>query len=388
MLAHSKIGASSCERWWNCPGSVAKVASLPPQPDSLYALEGTAAHALAEYCLETNDDAINCIGLAIPKIEGFSVTEEMAEAVQVYLDVIRADMAKYNVHPADLKIEHRFHLSHIDESAFGTNDANIQIFGKKIIVYDYKHGKGVAVDAEDNKQGLYYATGAAYGEDFEEVEIVIVQPRAIHRDGPVRRWRVSKDDLLRFSDELKGRIKLTKHGNASLHCGEWCKKTFCPAMATCPAVQSQVEKAAMVAFSEPKVTLKAPEELNPMQLRRVLENIDLIEEYLKAVYAYAETKANNGEHIDGFKLVRGREGNRKWSDEGRVAMTLKKFGDAIYDVKLKTPPALEKAVGKVAIQLVGEFITRTEGKTILVPTDDPREAVSPQITNVFKEELI
>lgn len=225
---HSKIGASSCERWWNCPGSVALIDTLPPQPTSEYATEGTAAHKLAEICLTKGLIAEQMVGQTIPAENGTVrvVTEEMAEAVQVYLDVIRTDMKKYKVHPSDLSIEHRFHLVHIDKDAYGTNDASLKVAFTKVIVYDYKHGAGVAVDAEDNKQGLFYAEGAAHGEEIDEVEIVIVQPRAIHKDGPIRRWTVSKGNLADFAVLLKAKAAATKDPNAPRRCGDWCRKTF------------------------------------------------------------------------------------------------------------------------------------------------------------------
>lgn len=379
---HSKIGASSCERWWNCPGSVALVASCPPQPESPYAAEGTAAHAMAERCLKYNMDATDCVGK-----DRADFTEEMAEAVQVYLDVIRADMAKYKVHVSDLAIEHRFHLVHIDENAYGTNDANLKVAFTKIIVYDYKHGAGVAVDAEDNKQGLYYAIGAAYGEEIDEIEVVIVQPRAIHKDGPVRRWTVSKADLNDFAEAMKERIAATKDPIAAVKAGDWCKKTFCPAMAICPAIRGRVEQDAMVVFTDkPLKTLPKPEELTPLMLRRLLEGMPLIEEWLKAVFAYAQQKANNGEQVYGFKLVRGREGNRKWKDESEVK---KQFGEKCLEASVMSPTKFEKELGKKDFAaFAAAVVTRSEGKIILVPLDDPREEVNANITQVFETEQL
>ena len=36
-MKHSKIGASSCERFWNCPGSINACEQLPPEETSPYA---------------------------------------------------------------------------------------------------------------------------------------------------------------------------------------------------------------------------------------------------------------------------------------------------------------------------------------------------------------
>lgn len=387
MNTHSKIGASTCERWWNCPGSVALVESCPPQATSPYAAEGTSAHEMAERCLKYNMDAIDCVGK-----DRAEFTEEMAEAVQIYLNVIRADMAQYKVHPDDLQIEHKFHLTHIDTNAFGTNDANLKVAFTKIIVYDYKHGAGVAVGAEDNRQGLYYAVGAAYGEEMDEVEIVIVQPRAIHKDGPIRRWTVSKAELDEFAEALKERIEATRDPTAACKAGPWCKKTFCPAMAICPAIRGRVERDAMVVFNEkPLKTLPRPEEITPLTLRRLLDGMPLIEEWLKAVWAYAEQKANNGEKIHGYKLVRGREGNREWIEnaEGKliIFMSEKKIDVDIYKSELLSPAQMEK-LGKDFKKWASNLTTRSEGKIIMVPEDDPREEVNANITRVFEQEQL
>ena len=67
-LGHSLVGASSCERWWNCPGSNALIAKLPTPPNTKYAAEGTVAHALCEdvlknkVCFDARWDATAKIG--------------------------------------------------------------------------------------------------------------------------------------------------------------------------------------------------------------------------------------------------------------------------------------------------------------------------------------
>ena len=45
---HSELSASGAYRWMACPGSVQLCRTVPAKPSSSYALEGTAAHELAE----------------------------------------------------------------------------------------------------------------------------------------------------------------------------------------------------------------------------------------------------------------------------------------------------------------------------------------------------
>lgn len=406
---HSRIGASTCERWWNCPGSVRLVDACPPQKPSKYADEGTVAHLLGEWCLRTGRDAVEFVGTKAVQLQNktgelhfefendihtfkgeiktgteFEVTDEMAEAVQMYLDTIRFDMATYDLNTNDIKIEHRFHLSHIDEAAYGTNDCNLPVFLDKVIVYDYKHGQGVAVDAEANKQLMYYALGAAELGDYDTIEVVIVQPRAVHRDGPIRRWTLTIDELRTFAEELKGKINDTRNPDAEINAGPWCKKSFCPAMATCPAIRGSVAQEASLVFDTPVKVLPRPEDLSPEMLKNILDAMPMAEAWLTAVWAYAEQKANNGEKILGYKLVQGREGNRKWADEvfATSALLNNYAEDIIFEKKLKSPAKLEK-VNKGLKEEVSNLTTRSPGKIIMVPENDPRSEVSPAAIEVF-----
>ena len=94
-LSHSSVSASSCERWWNCPGSVGLNTKLPPANPTKYAAEGTAAHALCEKYLYNKVhykwkwDATYEIGETYEADDfKFKVTEEMAAAANLYVDTI------------------------------------------------------------------------------------------------------------------------------------------------------------------------------------------------------------------------------------------------------------------------------------------------------------
>jgi hypothetical protein len=388
---------------------------MPPSLPSPYADEGTVAHLVGEWCLRTGRDAAELAGLnAVEILKGqerrfelesdaktmkgwiitkniIEVTDEMAEAVQIYLDAIRFDMDTFGLTINDIKIEHKFHLTSVHPDAFGTNDCNLPIPFDRVIVYDYKHGKGVTVDVEENKQLMYYALGACQEGDFDQVEIVIIQPRA--GGDPIRRWTLSVKELEKFAVELKGRIESTRDPKAPLNCGPWCKKTFCPAMAICPAVRGQVESDAKVAFADSKpIAFPKPEDMSPELLRRILDGMDLMDQWLKSVFSYAETVANGGQEIPGYKLVRGRQGNRKWADEKEAEKALLKFiednagiEDVIYAPReILSPAKMEKM--KELKSIVEPLTIRTEGKIILVPENDPREAVSPSAIDVFKQQ--
>ena len=87
-LLHAALGASTAHRWMSCPGSVRLSAGIEVRA-STYAEEGAAAHMLAKICLHEWFDAPALIGR---KVNDHVVDAEMADAVQVYLDAVRAEL--------------------------------------------------------------------------------------------------------------------------------------------------------------------------------------------------------------------------------------------------------------------------------------------------------
>ena len=103
----------------SCPGSVRLAAGIECRA-STYAEEGAAAHMLAEICLNDGVDALALIGR---ELNGHAVDAEMADAVQVYLDAVRAELE-----PGDLLlVEQHFSLDRLRPPGemFGTADAVI-----------------------------------------------------------------------------------------------------------------------------------------------------------------------------------------------------------------------------------------------------------------------
>lgn len=380
---HSRIGASGAYRWMVCPGSPAMIDKAPPQAQSSYAAEGTAAHKVGELCLKTGNNAARYVG---NDFDGIICTDEMAEAVQVYVDTVREDLEK---NPGStLLVEQSFDLGQIMLGLFGTNDAVVfQAFGK-LSVYDYKHGFGV-VEVVDNKQLLYYALGAILnllngGGDFESVELVIVQPRAMHRDGRVRRWSVDVPYIMEFAKELLVAAEKTLDPNAELVAGGHCQ--YCAARPFCPALKQLVVKTAAMDFPEPAPPaprFPSPDMLTPEQLKKALDLSEIINDWIRSVEAYAEESARRGVKIPGYKLVKKRA-NRKWISEAAVAETLSEYGEAIFEPKsLLSPAKVEKVVGKKNLILIETLCETPDSGVVLVPEHDKREAVAPPMVADF-----
>ena len=82
MTTHAKLSASGAHRWLACPGSV-KAEDGIPDVTSTFAQEGTAAHELGEIALVSGTDCADMIGVPLIENNAYTVTHEMAEAVQV-----------------------------------------------------------------------------------------------------------------------------------------------------------------------------------------------------------------------------------------------------------------------------------------------------------------
>ncbi len=244
IVNHSKIGASGAHRFWECEGCVALSDKAKREgkvkETSKFAMEGTAAHLLAEVCFRTGDIADGYIGSVIEvEDQTIKVTQEMADAVQIYLHDVIDLTKKYADY--EFGFEREFKLHDVSEDAYGVNDAYVYLPKlKKLIIWDYKHGKGVSVEVKHNKQLQYYALGALnhIRGVVELIEIVIVQPRKKHKDGVIRSWEYTIAELLDFKLKLKKKIEATKQPILRLRAGDWCK--FCPAILICSIAQKQV----------------------------------------------------------------------------------------------------------------------------------------------------
>lgn len=372
-MKHSHYGASSANRWLNCPGSISLIKDLPTPGSNPYALEGTRAHSLAEYCLKNNLDAVD-----LEEFEGEALIDNMSEAVQVYLDYIREKSSRQSV---KVLIETEFKLDHIHKGMFGTNDACVfDSLLDTLEVVDYKHGAGVIVSPEENEQLMYYGLGAAIKYDLPSgarVVLTIVQPRAM--GDSIKSWETTAGFLYDFGEELRAGVERTKAKNPKLKEGDWCK--FCPALAICPKVNETALALAQAQFTEGEVEIMSPEdavEKKLIDISKVLQYAPLITSWFKAVESLAFQMANTGIKIEGYKLVKKRA-NRVWKYEPeeleRILLTAnagKKDTNWFTDPKLKPPAQLEKLFGK---DFIGNLCESPDNGNTLAPISDRRQEV-------------
>lgn len=120
------------------------------------------------------------------------------------------------------------------------------------------------------------------------------------------------------------------------------------------------------------------------QLGLLGEAIDLVEGWAKAVRAELERRMLAGGAVPGFKLVKGREGIRKFADPAEAESMMKSMRlkqDVMYDWTLISPTTAEKlaadgVIGKKQWPKLQALIVRSEAGLSVAPAADKRPAVA------------
>ncbi len=409
LAAHSEMGPSTAHRWRRCYGSVALSRGLPDTA-RIEAAYGTVFHYFAALCLELGLDPQGFVGDTYP-VEGFGVLkfdQEMADNMLFALDFLWS-MADSDT--AIMIVEKRVGLQiWVGKGEFGTTD--VAIFDPvnwRIIVFDWKYGAGVPVSPVRNDQAILYFLGSwndfgyqifhdyllattgdlAFEEApwFEDIEVIVMieQPRAQGGGGD---WTTNVGELLSIGEQIKYDARMAKspEGATMFNPGpEQCK--FCKAAKAnicAPRARMLLEEAGLdfdalegdfTVNAEPE--LPRPRALSPEQRSQVLIHKGMIEKYLDDLHREAYDDAMKGRAVPGLKLVVGRSPPRKWVNEKRAEMLLRKrHGSAAFTRKLISPAGAEELEGKRSVALhYGKLIESGEGKPILVPDHDKRSAV-------------
>lgn len=342
-MKHAVLSPSSSHRWLVCPGS-ARANIDKPWEQSVYALEGTSAHALLEVCLLLGDEPMNYLGLTLEKGH-MEVTEDMADAVGYAVDYIRS----YMVDNPNAKIYSEHSVSYgksigcKDEVAFGTGDVFIDNWPTELVALDYKHGVGITVSVKDNTQLMLYLTGRRQqaGRSYRRYRKVVVQPRLPKRK-PVQEATVTDAQLTKWVDTVvKPVVPIALSKDAPRVAGAHCR--YCAADGKCVAQYEAVQAAASKEF---KMAARDPKRLTPAQLGKLLDMLKFIEQIGKAVKAHATEQAHAGVKIPGYEAD-WTDARRIWLDEDSAAGVLAALGlkkGERYVTELLSPAQAEKVL--------------------------------------------
>lgn len=378
MSAHAILSASGSKKWLVCTPS-ARLEEKFPNETSEYAEEGTFAHELFELEMRLTMGDVTTKEyrrlLTALKTNPF-YTEELYEAVLAAAEVARARIREVQATCRDpaVLIEARLDFSTWVPQGFGTGDLVIVADGT-LDVMDYKHGKGVRVEAKGNSQMRLYGLGA-YHElchlyDIERIRTTVLQPRQDNYESE----ELTLSELLHWAtDVVVPAAKLAWRGEGEFVAGDHCSSGFCRARYQCAARADS-----SLALAREDFALKAPELLSAEQITKVLTIGDEVAKWIADVQAYALERARDGATWQGFKMVEGRS-NRKYINQELVAARLIERGvpeASIYERSLLGITAMEKMLGKKKFgELVGDLVEKPAGRPTLVREDDKRPALN------------
>lgn len=393
MSEHAKLSPSSAHRWIPCPGSIMLSEGIPNKTNE-YAEYGTAGHELAERCLSLGESAKYYKGEVLNKSDnfrdGFLVDDEMIEAVQLYIDYCRGLPGE------NFFVEQRVDYSHWVEDGFGTSDyIKFSEQDRHLFNVDLKMGKGVKVFAKENPQGIIYTAGVLNGLDpvfdfqrQDRVTIVIVQPRLDHID----EWETTVGWVLDYMQDIVApAANRVKAKDPIFTPGEkQCR--FCLARNKCNALKEHNLGHAMQVFgdipTEGEIQLKDAHSMTVEELAELLPVTNTLINWAKGLHGYAQELIEQGVAVPGYKLVRGKAGNRKWRDDEDVERTLSdmrvKKGD-MFTKKLLSPPQMCKMINNLGRkpETIAHLWTQPEGKITLAHDTDEREEIVLSSVDLF-----
>ena len=368
MTAHARLfSASAAPRWMACPAS-AKACEGLEDTSSSYAEEGTLAHDIAAQILQ-----------GAQTVDTDELSDDIFDAVVDYTDAVR-----FAAEGKTLLVEQRVDYSEIigQPDGFGTADA--VIIGDGILeIHDLKTGRHPAYALP--QLGLY-AIGALHQYEalgpFHSIRLVIHQPRIGHKDEAV----MTMQDIGSFINEVRAAVDACLAPVPMYIPGEkQCR--FCKAKAHCQALAAHVEETVGQAFDnlDAEEIKSEPDRMGLNYLAHCMSAVALVEDWCKSIRSRVERELLAGNTIDGWKLVQGRKGARKWTSEQEAEAALRKMKlkvEEIYDLKVISPTSAEKlakagTIGPRQWPALQGLITQSEGGLSVAPASDKRPAASP-----------
>lgn len=397
-MAHAKLSPSKAYQWSACTSSVGlieeliKTGRIPEESQAgPAAARGTHRHDLAARILQ---------GTLTPE----EITKEERGPVMTYVNHVLG-----NKGPEDtLFVEQKVPLIYSPEET-GTVDScvirvpagNVKTYA--VIVGDYKDGEGVLEVAEESRQLTIYALSmVAYLESLglyefpgdTSVAMFIDQPNYRGYEAPSV-WVRTLDQLREFySNTIAVGVFEIEQGVTAYRPDPEDACVFCRAQPFCKAYQAHLMAGIpelddlsneLVPVAQVLTVLPPVDALTETQIGRLLAVKKDLVKWLNTIEELAEKRLQDGEKVEGWKLVQGKQGNRAWSDEEAAAKLLKNYlaTEEIYSKSLVSPAQAEKLLKGLEKEPSSRFtnafdklITRSDGKPTLAPASDPRPAVN------------
>jgi len=322
------------------------------RPSGPEAEEGTAAHWAAAEVAQGRPVAAGTIAP-----NGVEVDDEMLDAAEVWADlvgpgaVLETPVACPDIHP----------------ECWGTPDAYRYTPGV-LDVYDLKYGHR-PVDPFQNDQLVCYASGIlraasvdGLADQHTRVNFHIVQPRAYHRDGPVRTWSCMASDLRPLINILSGAAHAP---DDMLQVSAGCQD--CDGRHACAALQYTT-----LTHADVVLVGGLPVELSPahaaLELRLLHRAAERIAARVTGLEEQVTALLKGGAPVPGYRLEAG-SGRERWSVPAPQVIAL----GSMLGVDLAKPPAAitpgQARKAGMPDAVVASCAERPRGAAKLVPDD-------------------
>ena len=216
-----KFRASEMSRLVDCPGSK-KIQQAYPNTSGYASTEGTVAHKIAAGVLQDNRDILSYLGQSIDNVY---INQEMLHYIQLYINDCQESG----------DVEKNLQLNHEGHTLTGTPDYNyFDMDTGTLKVKDLKYGYGW-VEVFENWQLLAYAA-LLINPACVAVELTIIQPRAFHPEGPIRRWKFNADLMRNYTNRLTGAMEEAAIDEPSIETGAHCR--YCRGLINCHAARA------------------------------------------------------------------------------------------------------------------------------------------------------
>lgn len=192
-----------------------------PDTDPKARDEGIAAHWLATAAF----NGVHSVGEMVDRKapNGFHITMEMADHVTDYLDQL-SPYGRVEL-PTSFGVTDRWQVNSRADYIF-QDDARATT-----VIRDLKYGWRI-VEPDNHWSLIAHAIGISLARGWWAAfyDLGIFQPRPLHRDGKLRVWRITGEQLYALYQQLDAAMS---NPSQQLQTGPLCHK--CPAVASCPA---------------------------------------------------------------------------------------------------------------------------------------------------------
>jgi len=321
------VRSSTFSRLMQCSGPVFLTASYD-QPEDPAAAEGTAAGELFEILAAGKKPETLQASNGIYFDEEMYIQAEKIIAMEPWVKSGRHQVKTEWIAPSGTKVTGTLDVCY--EYTDGSGYSHL-------IVGDYKYGFGI-VDVVNNYQLSNYMIGYPSGKIFDYYHYVIMQPRAHHEEGPVRKWSISRDEMIKIYNDISDRLGEINRGDRTLRSGPHCR--YCPYLAVdCPSASRALNLTLDYVYHD-----GVKDNINPDQASLLMDQINratsILEHRYDMLEQYVKSLIIQGKKVPNYTMVDARS-KRVLNSSATPEVIKTLLGTDPYRKVLKTPSQLE-----------------------------------------------